>query len=147
MPERGRRVADLLDRVMKEMTDRVHELRPFVDEQQRLETALRALGQAGASLSDTGARIPASRRRSRSAPGRPARQPRKRARRGANREALLRAIRDRPGASSAELAGASGVERNTLNGLLGRLVKAGELEKRQLPSGRTGYAMSSTSAD
>jgi hypothetical protein len=140
-------MADLLDRVMKEMTERVHELRPFVEEQQRLETALRALGKAGASVSDTGASAAGTRRRGRSVPKRSARQPRKRARRGANREALLRAIRDRPGASSAELAGASGVERNTLNGLIGRLVKAGELEKRQLPSGRTGYAMSSTSAD
>jgi hypothetical protein len=129
---------------MNEMGDRVRELRPFAEEKQRLEVALRALGHPGQPLSDTGASAPTSRRLGKSAPKRSAKQPRKRAHRGANREALLRAIRDRPGASGAELAGASGVERNTLNGLLGRLVKAGELEKRQLPSGRTGYAISAS---
>jgi predicted HTH transcriptional regulator len=73
--------------------------------------------------------------------------PRKRAPRGANREAVLRVLQERPGASSGELASVSGVERNTLNGLLARLVKDGEVEKRELPSGRAGYALNDGRSD
>ncbi len=72
--------------------------------------------------------------------------PRKRARRGANREAVLRAAKERPGASSGELTVTSGVERSTLHALLARLVKAGELEKRTFPTGQTGYALSAQTA-
>jgi DNA-binding IclR family transcriptional regulator len=59
---------------------------------------------------------------------------------------VLRAVEDRAGATSAELAAVSGVERNTLYGLLARLVKEGELQTRTLPTGRTGYALAATRA-
>ncbi|MCA1701132.1 MAG: hypothetical protein LC790_20425 [Actinobacteria bacterium] len=71
----------------------------------------------------------------------PAVKARKRAAKGANRGAVLRAAQQRPGATAAELAVVSKVERNTLNVLLSRLVKAGELQKRALPTGRAGYAL------
>ena len=66
---------------------------------------------------------------------------RKRAPRGANRQAVLRAASERPGGTRAELAAVSGVDPNTLSALLARLVKAGELQTRALPTGRTGYAL------
>lgn len=53
---------------------------------------------------------------------------------------------DWPGATSAELATVSGVRRNTLYGLLARLVKEGALQTQSLPTGRTGYALSKPAA-
>lgn len=50
-------------------------------------------------------------------------------------------MKDRSGATSAELAEVSGVERNTLYGLLARLVNEGVLQARSRPTGRTGYAL------
>ena len=126
---------DLLDRIRTEIDARLAALKPLVDEHARLEAALLALGEA--ERSDA---VPA-RARSRKAP--PVKR-RKRAPRGANREAVLRAAQERPGATSSELATVSGVERNTLNALVARLVQAGELEPRALPTGRTGYAVTGT---
>ena len=135
---------DLLDRIREELSARLDELRPLVDEHSRLDAAMQALGDvkplpAGAAAATSLAKMPK--------PGtqttRPAKQ-RKRAPRGANREAVLQAASQRPGATSAELAAVSGVEPNTLSGLLRRLVKAGELQQRALPTGRTGYAIADT---
>ena len=50
-------------------------------------------------------------------------------------------MRDRPGVTARELAAASGVSGGTLYALLRRLTDSGELEKRDLPGGQTGYAV------
>ncbi len=156
-------MADLLDRIREELNARLSELRASVEEHERLDAALRALdADATASSARTSDSTgPASRRRGSAPKGKSAAPrraqraraavatpagPRKRARRGANREAVLRAAKERPGASSGELAVTSGVERSTLHALLARLVKAGELEKRTLPTGQTGYALSAQTA-
>jgi hypothetical protein len=130
-------MADLLDRIKQQINTRLEELRPLVDEQHRLEAALQALGNAAPRAPAAKPRAPASARTPKVKPA----KTRKRAPRGANREAVLSAVRDRPGATSAELAHVSGVERNTLYALLARLVKEGELEASTLPTGRTGYAL------
>lgn len=134
-------MVDLLDRIRTQMSTRLAELRPLVDEQRRLEAALQALGDAEKTASASTPASPPAPPKSRARKPTPA-KPRKRAPRGANREALLRAVEQRPGATSAELATVSGIGRNTLNGLLARLVKAGELQTCALPTGRTGYALS-----
>ena len=137
-------MADLLDRIRVEISTRLSELRPLVDEHRRLDAALRALSEP----TSKGPAPPPATSPARSRPRVRAKTPtrrRKRAPRGANREAVLRAVMDRPGATSAELAARSGVERNTLNGLLARLVKAGELQTRQLPTGRMGYVLGDAS--
>jgi hypothetical protein len=71
---------------------------------------------------------------------------RARARRGANREAVLAVVRDRPGVTASELAAASEVTGGTLYALLRRLTDQGELAKRELPGGQTGYALASGEA-
>ena len=71
---------------------------------------------------------------------------RARAPRGANREAVLAVVRDRPGVTASELAVASGVTGGTLYALLRRLTDQGELAKRELPGGQTGYALASGEA-
>ena len=133
-------MADLLDQIRSEMSTRLAELRPLVDEHTRLEMALQALDARRAPVPASPARAPAARSRSRAPQKTPA-TARKRAPRGANRLAVLRAAEDRPGATSAELATISGVQANTLHALLARLVKSGELQKETLPTGRTGYAL------
>lgn len=125
------------------MSTRLAELHPLVDEQRRLEAALQALGGEIATAPGAAPASPPA------PPMTRARKPalanrRTRAPRGANRAAVLRAVEDRAGATSAELAAVSGVERNTLYGLLARLVKEGELQIRTLPTGRTGYALAAT---
>jgi hypothetical protein len=131
---------DLLDRIRSEMSTRLAELRPLVDEHTRLEAASQALDDAHGATLGSAAPAPAARSRSRRLNKTPA-TARKRAPRGANRLAVLRAAQDRPGATSAELATLSGVQRGTLQALLARLVKNGELQKQTLPTGRTGYAI------
>jgi hypothetical protein len=71
---------------------------------------------------------------------------RARAPRGANREAVLAVVRERPGVTASELAAASGVTGGTLYALLRRLIAQGELAKRDLPGGQTGYALASSDA-
>jgi hypothetical protein len=57
---------------------------------------------------------------------------------------VLQAVGERPGASAADIAAVSGVERNALYAVLRRLVQEGEVQTRQLPTGRTGYALGPT---
>jgi hypothetical protein len=66
---------------------------------------------------------------------------RARAPRGANREAVLAVVRERPGVTASELAVASGVTGGTLYALLRRLTEQGELDKRELPGGQVGYRL------
>lgn len=150
--EKGGGVADLLDRICKELTARLAELRPLVEEHKRLEAALGALNQAQgaapkARATNASATATATASRRRRTGSRGSAGSRKRAPRGANRQAVLRALQERPGASSGELAAVSGVEHNTLQSLLARLVRDGELEKHELPNGRMGYALSDRRPD
>jgi DNA-binding transcriptional ArsR family regulator len=131
-------VADLLDRIRSDVDARLRELRPLVHEHERLQAALRALeGAAGAASGRPVAGSTGAERGSvgtaRSEPAGP------RAPRGANRQAVLAAVRERPGASAAELAAVSGVERTALYGVLRRLLQDGLIDTRELPTGRTGY--------
>jgi hypothetical protein len=59
---------------------------------------------------------------------------------------VLTVVRERPGVTAGELAAASGIRGGTLYSLLGRLTAAGELAKRELPGGGTGYALASSDA-
>jgi hypothetical protein len=141
--EREDRVADLLDRIRVQIDARLGELRPLVDEHRRLDSALQALGVPKGESPGPQPASSSAQTRSRARKTKPA-KPRQRAPRGANRDAVMRAVQDRPGVSSAELAAVSGVGQNTLYGLLARLVKNGELQARALPTGRMGYTLGDT---
>ena len=140
---------DLLDQIRTDVHVRLSELRPLVEEHRRLETALRALTAVEDNASGPAAVGSAGRGATRTSEGREAHaatsvKRRPRAPRGANRQAVLAAVRERPGASAAEIAAVSGVERNTLHGVLRRLVQQGDVHTRKLPTGRTGYALGDT---
>jgi hypothetical protein len=195
-------VSELLDRIQREIRERLEVSRAAVRKHERLEAALRALGDArsratrvvggrgegspaagspsrssrtgtppGArgrssrqpsAASRAAKRVPAARaggrdgRARRSAGGRArpaaagkgpearaaaATPARKRAPRGANRQAVLQVIGERPGVTAPELAAASRVTGGTLYSLLRRLTDEGTVEKRELPGAQTGYAL------
>jgi hypothetical protein len=135
---------DLLDRVRAEIRERLDASREAVEEYRRLEAALAALDQSAESRPAVRggdartARASSGRRRSGGA--------RKRAPRGANREAVLRVVGERPGITTAEIAVASGVEKRTLYSLLSTLTKQAQLERQQLPGRQTGYRVRETGA-
>jgi hypothetical protein len=120
-------MAELLDRIHAEIRERLAASRDAAQEYERLQAALDALG----APAEPAAAAPAPRRARRAAPPR--------APRGANREAVLRALEERPGASASELAAASGVNRTVLYSVLNRLIEGGEVAKEELPGGTTGY--------
>jgi hypothetical protein len=113
-------------------------------EYERLEAADVALAAllASAELTPAAAdpaaaaapRAPRSARRSSAAP-------RARAPRGANRAVVLKAAGERPGASVGELAAASGIGRAVVYALVKTLAERGELVRRELPGGASGYAL------
>jgi predicted HTH transcriptional regulator len=131
-------MADLLDRVLREIRERKERSRAAVEESRRLEAALAALqGERGGP-----GRGPRPRRGGRGGGG-----PRRRARRGANRDAIVGVVSERPGVSAAELAGATGIARATVASTLSRLVAAGVLERVALPAGGRGYRLAGPAAE
>ena len=127
---------DLLDRIHAELRERLAASRAAVEEYERLQAALAALGeQAAPAPRRARARRAAPRRRA------PRESNRQRAPRGANREAVLRAVGERPGASAGELASASGVAKPVLYNLLRTLSQRGELVRQELPGGGAGYSL------
>src|SRR4051812_18424536 len=137
---------DLLDRIHDEIRARLRASEAAAREYERLEAALAALAGdavATASSAPTAKRGWVSQER-RTTP-RPARRTR-RAQRGANRAAALRAIGEHPGTGVAELIEATGIGRGVLYNVLGRLTEHGEIVKQSLPGGRTGYALAGETA-
>lgn len=113
---------ELLDRVRDEIRERLELSRSAAEEYERLERALAALQGTAAAPERPPAPAPRSRSR-RSGPARPAR--RNRAPRGQNRERVLAAVAEYPGAPVADLAEVSGVQRPAIYALLNRLVHEG----------------------
>ena len=131
---------ELLDRVEKEIRDRLEELRPLLREAERLEAALRQLG----SQKEASGGGPATTRRSRSAPatatrtrgaGRRTAGPRRRGRRTRvsgekRREQLVSLARENPNIKAREIAERLGTTPNNIYNLIRRLEAEGTLERR-----------------
>jgi hypothetical protein len=116
-------MADFLDEKRKEIDARLRELRPLVDEFNRLEKAAAALAGVGAGGA---AAAPARRRRSNG--GRPRRG---RPRGSGNRaKQALELVRARPGITISELADAMGIKANYLYRVMPTLQKEGQVKKR-----------------
>jgi sugar-specific transcriptional regulator TrmB len=67
------------------------------------------------------------------------RKPRTRAPRGANREAILGLVGERPGVSAGEISDVTKISRAVTYNTLAKLVEQGQIEKTELPGGQTGY--------
>jgi hypothetical protein len=115
------------------------QLRPYADleaERDRLQRALQALR----AETSAAARASTPARRS---PGRPRRQARRspsgRAKRGSNLQAILDYVEGRPGATAAQLAESTGIDRGVVYSAVSRLTSSGRLRREQLPGGQVGY--------
>jgi CRP-like cAMP-binding protein len=118
------RVADFLEEKRKEISARLKELKPLVDEYQRLEAAERALaGVEGRPA--RAASAPAARRRRGGSSGRRGRP------KGSGTRAIqaLELVRARPGITIPELAEAMGIKQNYLYRVMPELAKNGEIVK------------------
>ena len=115
-------MADFLDEKVKEIEARLKELRPMVDEYNRLEAALGAF--TGTTTTTTKA-APTRRRRSASSNGRRGR-PRGSGTRAAQALAL---VGERPGITIPELADAMGIKQNYLYRVMPGLAEEGKVTK------------------
>ena len=122
-------MADFLDEKRREIADRLRELKPLVDEYQRLEAAAAALdgvrptnGVArrgpGRPRGSTSARKTSARRR-----GRPKGS-------GTRAKQALELVRSKPGITIPELAAAMGIKQNYLYRVLPGLQKDGLVTKK-----------------
>jgi hypothetical protein len=118
-------VADFLEEKRKEISARLAELKPLVDEYQRLEAAERALAGVGTKPARA-ASAPATRRtRGGGSGGRRGRP------KGSGTRAIqaLELVRARPGITIPELAEAMGIKQNYLYRVMPDLAKSGEVVK------------------
>jgi predicted Rossmann fold nucleotide-binding protein DprA/Smf involved in DNA uptake len=111
-------MTDFLEEKTREISERLEELRPYVDEFNRLEAAHRAL--AGVTSAPTPAAAPA--RSSSAGQGRP---------RGSGTRATeaLEAVRTQPGITIPELAQRMGIQQNYLYRVLPGLEQEGKVRK------------------
>jgi len=117
-------MADFLDEKRKEIDVRLRELRPLVDEFQRLEKAAAALAGVGAPSARTASRPSGSGRR------RPTGAPRGRPK-GSGKRALQaqELVAARPGITIPELAEAMGIQSNYLYRVMPILQGEGKIRK------------------
>jgi len=116
-------LTNFLDEKRKEIDARLRELRPLVDEYQRLEKASAALAEVG-----NGSPSPRRRRRVSGAGGR-----RRRGRpRGSGTRSVqaLELVRARPGITISELADAMSIKANYLYRVMPTLESEGQVKKR-----------------
>ena len=128
---------DFLEEKKREIDERLKELRPLVDEFQRLEAAAAALQGVGASSSNSRATAPTARRTRRrsaassgaaSSGGGTGRRGRPRGS-GTRSKQALELVRSRPGITIPEIAQAIGIQQNYLYRVLPSLQKDGLVRK------------------
>jgi len=121
-------MADLVGQIQRDIEKRLEELRPLIEEKEQLEAVLAAL------TNGVGGAAPAAPRAVRATTPRPAgRAPyaggrSRRAPRGANREAILSVVRERPGVSAAEVAAITRIAKPTVHTTISQLKRKGILE-------------------
>lgn len=120
-------MADLVGQIQRDIEKRLEELRPLIEEKEQLEAVLAALtnGTAGAPSAPRAPRATTPRAAGRApyAAGKSRRAPR-----GANREAILSVVRERPGVSAAEVAAITRIAKPTVHTTISQLKRKGILE-------------------
>jgi DNA-binding transcriptional ArsR family regulator len=121
-------MADLVGQIQRDIEKRLQELRPLIEEKEQLESVLAALknghaAPAVAATPRTRAAATPSAGRAPYAGGKSRRAPR-----GANREAILKVVRERPGVSAAEVASVTRIAKPTVHTTISQLKRKGILE-------------------
>jgi CRP-like cAMP-binding protein len=126
-------MADFLDEKKREIDARLKELRPLVEEYNRLEAAAAALGGVPASSGRAAAGPPPKRRQQRKAATATAASGTRRRGRprgsGTRSKQALELVRTRPGITIPEIAEAMGIQQNYLYRVLPALQKDGLVRK------------------
>jgi CRP-like cAMP-binding protein len=125
-------MADFLDEKKREIDARLKELRPLVEEFERLEAAAAALGGVPASGGRASAAPAPKRRQQRKAAAAPASGTRRRGRprgSGTRSKQALELVRARPGITIPEIAEEMGIQQNYLYRVLPALQKDGLVRK------------------
>jgi len=117
-------VADFLDEKKREISERLKELKPLVEEYQRLQAAAAALDGVSVSGSSAAARPRPARR----APSGTRRRGRPRGS-GTRSKQALELVQSRPGITIPEMAGEMGIKQNYLYRVLPGLEKDGVVRK------------------
>jgi sugar-specific transcriptional regulator TrmB len=130
---KGANVSDVIGDLRRDLEGRLREVERQLDAYQPL---LREREQLQEAL----AKPPFAEDRPRPATkGTSARKSRSRAPRGANREAILSLVGERPGVTATEIADVTKISRAVTYNTLAKLVQQGQLSKTELPGGQTGY--------
>jgi Winged helix-turn-helix DNA-binding len=127
-------MADLVGQIQRDIERRLAELRPLIEEKDQLETVLAALknGGGGGAPARSAGRSTANAGRARYAAGRGRRAPR-----GANREAILGVVRERPGITAREVADVTQIAKPTVHTTISQLKRKGILA----PEGANGVKL------
>lgn len=120
-------MTDFLDVKKKEISDRLKELKPLVEEYQRLEAAAQALDGVGGAVPTTTRRGPGRPRSAGST--RRARRPGRRRGSGTRAAEALELVRSQPGITIPELANRMGIKQNYLYRVLPGLEQDGQVRK------------------
>jgi len=130
---KGANVSDVIGDLRRDLEGRLQEVerqldayQPLLKEREQLQEALSRPPFAGEKPR------PATK-------GTSARKSRTRAPRGANREAILSLVGERPGVTATEIADVTKISRAVTYNTLAKLVERNQLEKTELPGGQTGY--------
>ena len=132
-------MADLVGQIQRDIEKRLAELRPLLAEKEQLESVLAALtNEQNGGVQ----RTRAPRAAAPSAGAAASRAPyaggkSKRAPRGANREAILQVVRERPGVSASEVADVTKIAKPTVHTTISQLKRKGILE----PEGANGVKL------
>ena len=125
-------MADFLDEKRREIGDRLAELRPFVDEFDRLQAAASALGGVPGGNATTTRQAPRRRNAKLSAQRRPAASRRGRGRpkgSGTRSKEALQLVKANPGITVPGIADKMGIKENYLYRVLGALAEDGLVTK------------------
>jgi hypothetical protein len=122
---------DFLEEKRKEISQRLKELRPLVDEYHRLEAAEQALSGVGGNGRRTASASPSPQRRTRSARAKSGGTGRRGRPRGSGTRAIqaLELVKARPGITIPELAEAMGIKQNYLYRVMPGLAEEGKVTK------------------
>jgi DNA-binding transcriptional ArsR family regulator len=122
-------MADLVGQIQRDIEKRLQELRPLIEEKEQLEAVLAALTNGSTAAAPAAPRARATPTRPSSAARAPyAAGKGRRAPRGANREAILSVVRERPGVSAAEVAEITKIAKPTVHTTISQLKRKGILE-------------------
>jgi DNA-binding transcriptional ArsR family regulator len=121
-------MADLVGQIQRDIEKRLQELRPLIEEKEQLEAVLAALTNGSGVAAPSAPRVPATTTRAPAGRAPYAAGRGRRAPRGANREAILTVVRERPGVSAAEVAEITKIAKPTVHTTISQLKRKGILE-------------------